>query len=224
MTNTSNALNPENIEGEGPLLEGVYGTYTITNTDRIEVQRYRLAVLFCGIAFLAGILHWLFIGPTWAWLWLISMTVSLGLALQWIHIYLRALHQTLQAFWAVGTIGLLILSLNLGPENILSNLVDEPIWTIAIGPLFAALTGLGFKEFFCFRRPEAIGLTLLVPIALLGHLMGILNGTTVLAFLSLSATLLLVLALRKFGMDAGADVGDKSVFEYLERQSAAKTQ
>ena len=30
--------------------------------------------------------------------------------------------------------------------------------------------------------------------------------------------LLLILALRKFGMDASSDIGDKSVFEYLKQQ------
>ena len=33
-----------------------------------------------------------------------------------------------------------------------------------------------------------------------------------------AALLLLVLSMRKFGMDAAADVGDKSVFAYLDAQ------
>jgi uncharacterized integral membrane protein len=79
---------------------------------------------------------------------------------------------------------------------------------------------VGFKEFFCFGRPEAIGLTLLIPIALLGHLSGLMGGEVVMALLASAALLLLVLALRKFGMDAAADVGDKSVFTYLSNQQA----
>ena len=110
--------------------------------------------------------------------------------------------------------------LNLGATNLLSSLASDSIWTLAIGPLFAALTGLGFKEFFCFGRPEAIGLTLLIPIALLGHLSGLMSGSIVMGLLGSAALLLLVLALRKFGMDAAADVGDKSVFAYLSNQQA----
>ena len=42
-----------------------------------------------------------------------------------------------------------------------------------------------------------------------------------LAFLiSLSAILLLILGARKFGMDPAADIGDKSVFEFLKRAKA----
>ena len=96
-------------------------------------------------------------------------------------------------------------------------------WILAIGPLFAALAGIGFKEFFCFQRPEAIGLTLLLPAALLGHLVGLINGPPCLARLCSAALLLVLLALRKFGMDAAADVGDKSVFAYLDGQLPAGT-
>merc|ERR1712185_817972 len=108
-----------------------------------------------------GVLHWWALGGSWAWLWLLPLAAGIGLALKWIHIYLRPLHRALQLFWMLG-----------------------------VGPLFAALAGIGFKEFFCFQRPEAIGLTLL----------------------AVAAALLVVLALRKFGMEAAADVGDKTVF------------
>ena len=36
-----------------PQLEGVYGTYTITDNDRREVQRYRMALLISGLSFSA---------------------------------------------------------------------------------------------------------------------------------------------------------------------------
>ena len=92
-----------------------------------------------------------------------------------------------------------------------------------MGPLFAAMAGIGFKEFFCFQRPEAIGLTLLLPLGLLGRLLGLLNLSTAMTLLSAAALLLVLLALRKFGMEAAADVGDKSVFAYLDGQLPAGT-
>ena len=116
---------------------------------------------------------------------------------------------------------LLVLS---GPSQALATLQGQPLWILAIGPLFAALAGIGFKEFFCFRRPEAIGLTLLLPIALLGRLSGLLDPGVCLGLLTSAALLLVVLALRKFGIPAAADVGDKSVFAYLEQQRAAGAQ
>ena len=85
------------------------------------------------------------------------------------------------------------------------------------------MAGIGFKEFFCFQRLEAIGLTLLLPVALLGQLVGLINPHVCLALMAVAAALLVVLALRKFGMDAAADVGDKSVFAYLDGQLSTRT-
>ncbi len=217
----------ENNEGtkslKEPEFDGVYGRYRITLSDQAEVKRYRISVLICGISFSAGLLHWLTIGPSFTWLWLLVMTISLGLALQWIHIYLRLLHNALKLFWALGVLGIIIIMLNVGTEFILPSIAKEPKWTLLIGPLFASLSGLGFKEFFCFQRPEAIGLTLLIPIALLGHLSGILSGEIVLLLIGISSILLIILAIRKFGMDTASDIGDKSVFNYLERNRTTKS-
>ena len=206
-----------------PCFEGVYGSYTITAADREEVRRYRIALLVAGLAMSLGLLHWWRFGGTWAWIWVVPMATALGLALQWIHIYLRPLHRTLQLFWLLGCLGWSGLLLSAGPSTALLTLQDQPLWILAIGPLFAAMAGIGFKEFFCFQRPEAIGLTLLLPAALLGHLMGVINGPLCLALLECAALLLVLLALRKFGMDAAADVGDKSVFAYLDGQLPAGT-
>tara|TARA_A100001037_G_C15030919_1_gene580871 strand:- start:28 stop:702 length:675 start_codon:yes stop_codon:yes gene_type:complete len=214
--------NPQNEEFEELELQGIYGNYKITATDHLEVKRYRTSVLCCGLAFCIGIIHWLLIGPTWAWIWLLATAIALGLALKWIHIYLKPLHRTLQLLWGLGCIGIGILLIKLGSQNLLSTIASNQISILAIGPLFAAMTGLGFKEFFCFRRPEAIGITLLIPISLLGHLSGLINGTTAMVLLSLSAFLLFILGIRKFGMDPAADIGDKSVFTFLENQKLAK--
>jgi len=207
-----------------PQFEGMYGTYTITEHDRREVQRYRIALLVSGVSFSAGLLQWWQIGSEWAWLWMLPLAAGLGSALQWIHIYLRPLHRALQLFWLLGCLGWGVLLVLSGPSQALATLQGQPLWILAIGPLFAALAGIGFKEFFCFRRPEAIGLTLLLPIALLGRLSGLLDPGFCLGLLTSAALLLVVLALRKFGIPAAADVGDKSVFAYLEQQRAAGAQ
>ena len=61
-------------------------------------------------------------------------------------------------------------------------------------------------------------MTLLLPLAMLGALSGLLPEAASGTLLGLEAGLLLVLTLRKFPMPAAADVGDKSVFTYLEQQ------
>ena len=207
----------------GPQFEGVYGPYTITSIDRLEVQRYRISLLVAGLAMTAGLVHWWQFGDRWAWVWLVPLMAGLGLALHWIHIYLRPLHNALRLFWLTGCLGWGLLLMQAGPNEALTTLVEQPLWILAIGPLFAALAGIGFKEFFCFQRPEAIGLTLLLPIALLGRLVGIISTSLCAAFLLIAGLLMVLLALRKFGMEAAADVGDKSVFAYLDSQRPAST-
>ena len=204
-----------------PTFEGVYGSYTITAADRDEVRRYRIALLVAGLAMSLGLLHWWQLGGSWAWIWVMPLAAALGLALQWIHIYLRPLHRALQLFWLLGCLGWAGLLLSAGPTEALSTLREQPLWILAVGPLFAAMAGIGFKEFFCFRRVEAIGLTLLLPIALLGRLLQWIDAATSLGMLLIAAGLFVVLALRKFGTEAAADVGDKSVFAYLDGQVSA---
>jgi uncharacterized integral membrane protein len=206
-----------------PIYEGVYGPFTITAHDRREVLGYRLALLTVALAQVALLAQWHWLGGAWIWTWLLPLGVSLGLALRWIHIYLRPLHRALQLMWLLGCLGFGTLALQVGPGAMAETLVINGSWIWAVGPFFAALAGIGFKEFFCFRRPEAIGVTLLLPMALLGRLSGLISAEACGLLLALEAGLLLLLCLRKFPMPAAADVGDKSVFAYLEdrRSSAA---
>jgi uncharacterized integral membrane protein len=236
---TSNSLEPgAGAPNADPVFEGYFGPFTVTAADRREVLHYRLALLAVavgqlGLVLQAGVLGagspgsgllgsgsassavlgWL---PLWPWL--LPMLAGLGLALRWIHIYLIPLHRALQLLWLLGCLGFGALALQAGPNGMALAVLQDSRWIWAIGPFFAALAGVGFKEFFCFRRPEAIGVTLLLPIALLGHLSGLLPPAACGALLALQALLLLVLCLRKFPMPAAADIGDKSVFVHLQQQ------
>ena len=214
---TTSAMGTPPAMGD-PVFEGVYGPFSITGQDRREVLGYRLALLTTAIAQAALLAQWHWVGPDTLWPWLLPMAAGLGLALRWIHIYLRPLHRALQLFWLAGCVGFAALAWASGPGAMATSLAANGRWIWAIGPFFAALAGIGFKEFFCFRRPEAIGVTLLLPLALLGHLSGLLDASACGSLLAIEAVLLVVLTLRKFPMEAAADVGDKSVFAYLEGQ------
>jgi uncharacterized integral membrane protein len=87
-----------------------------------------------------------------------------------------------------------------------------------VGFTFAALTGIYFKEAFCFNRFETKFLTPLVPFLLLGHLFHFVPDywkAILLAFWALNFT---IFALRKLFQPIPDDIGDKSVFDYLKQQ------
>ena len=203
-------------------IKGVYGDFIVTSNDKKEVLFYRLSILFCGLFFSTGIAQWFTNGSHQIWIWLLGMSISMGLSLKWIHIYLRPLHQTLTIFWILGCFGLVMLAYHFGLTNIIYGLKENPKSILLIGPLFASLTGIGFKEFFCFRRIEAIGITIFIPIALIGYLTELSNERFTFAMLMVSSLLLLVLGIRKFNLPMEADIGDKSVFDFLESQRKLK--
>ena len=204
-------------------IKGVYGDFIVTSNDKKEVLFYRLSILFCGLLFAIGIAQWFTSGSHQIWIWLIGMSISIGLSLKWIHIYLRPLHKILTIFWFLGCVGFVILAYHFGLTNIINGLRENPKSILLIGPLFASLTGIGFKEFFCFRRIEAIGITIFIPIALIGYLTELANEKFTFVMLVVSSLLLLLMGIRKFNLPAEADVGDKSVFDFLESQRKLKT-
>ena len=204
-------------------IKGIYGDFIVTSKDKKEVFFYRLSILSCGLFFSLGLFQWFNYGSSQVWIFFIGLAISLGLSLKWIHIYLRPLHQALIIFWALGCIGLGIVEYHFGLTNFICGFKENPNYVFLVGPLFVSLTGVGFKEFFCFRRIEAIGITIFIPIALMGHLTQLTNENFTFALLVLSSLLLLVLGIRKFDLPAEADIGDKSVFDFLESQRKPNT-
>lgn len=74
---------------------------------------------------------------------------ALGLSLVLIHIYVTEIKRTLQALWLLGVVGSLATYTALAQpagENLVQYVIDNPTAIWFIGPLFAALTGLVFKE------------------------------------------------------------------------------
>jgi len=199
-------------------IKGVYGDFIVTSKDKKEVLFYRFSILSSALFFSVGLFQWFSNGSSQIWIYFAGLAISLGLSLKWIHIYLRPLHQALILFWAIGCIGLGIVSYHFGLTNIIYGLKENPKWLFLVGPIFVSLTGVGFKEFFCFRRIEAIGITIFIPIAFIGHLTELSTGEFTFALLALSSLLLLIMGIRKFDLPAEADIGDKSVFDFLESQ------
>ncbi len=211
-----------NAVNETPVVyTGQFGDYTITQSDRRGVVLYRAGLMTAALAFAAGTaiaLGWnqnpnlvQAISLLFTLFWL-----GLGLSLATIHIYMVPLHRLLQAFWLGGGIAALALSHGIdGP--LAQTVMEQPQVLWGIGFVFAALTGIFFKEAFCFNRLETKLLTPLVPLLLLGHLFGWLPLEVKQGLLVAWSLLFLVFALRKAIQPIVPDIGDKSVFVYLKQ-------
>ena len=80
---------------------------------------------------------------------------GLGFSLVLIHIYVTEIKRTLQALWVLGVCGSVAAEVCLAQpagESLVQYVVDNPAAVWFIGPLFAALTGLVFKEGLCYGK------------------------------------------------------------------------
>ena len=106
------------------------------------------------------------------------------------------------------------------PEPFALTVYAQPITILGVGFVFAALTGVFFKEGFCFDRLETKVLTPLVPVLLLGHLVGWLPIVVEQVLLATWAIFFVIFAVRKVIQPIPPDIGDKSVFEHLKKQQS----
>ncbi|MEJ6480040.1 DUF2301 domain-containing membrane protein [Nostoc punctiforme UO1] len=205
--------------------QGQFGEFTITQSDRTGVMIYRAGLMVAAVSFAIGSALILFnnnptvvtaLTPLYA-----CFSIALGVSLFTIHIYMASLHRMLQIFWALGSMASVILAIS-STQPLALTVYNQPLTLFGVGFIFVALTGIYFKEAFCFNRLETKVLTLIVPLLLLGHLVGILPTQGESVLLGIWATLFLVFALRKTVQAIPADIGDKSVFTYLKEQRLAK--
>jgi len=225
QSSQSKPLDPKISNPE--IYEGQFGSFTITPSDRKSVVVYRASLCAAVFCFLVGACLALTnpqssavqISLTYLY-W--GMAIALGVSLTMIHIYMAALHRALQIFWGIGVISSLGV-VWMYPEPLVAAIYNHPMTLLGVGFLFAALTGIFFKEAFCFNRAETKLLTLLVPLLLLGHLTSLLPISIEQILLGTWALSMAVFAFRKAVQAIPPDIGDKSVFEYLkqQRQSAA---
>ncbi len=207
-------------EWVSPVYQGQFGEFTITDRDRQEVLIYRSGLVIAALSFgvATAIALWLPDLPH-HWLWLSSLYTTfylgLGVSLFTIHIYLKLLHRVLQGFWLIGGLASLAIA-HLHPDPFVLTVYQQPITILGVGFTFAALTGIYFKEAFCFNRLETKVLTPLVPALLLGHLVGIWSGAIAQTLLLIWAGFFAIFAVRKCIQPIPPDIGDKSVFAYLK--------
>ncbi|MBD1832094.1 DUF2301 domain-containing membrane protein [Cyanobacteria bacterium FACHB-472] len=208
---------------EPVVYQGQFGEFTLAGSDRTGVIIYRTGLMVAALSFALG--SWLVLGTNTAqWSLLTPLytcfCLALGVSLVTIHIYLEPLHRLLQAFWVIGAISATVLALQ-SSEPLALTVYNNPVTLFGIGFTFVSLTGIYFKEGFCFHRLETKILTPLVPVLLLGHLVGVLPVSVEQKLLGVWAVLFIVFALRKTVQEIPDDIGDKSVFAYLKQQRSA---
>lgn len=206
------------IASEPMIYQGQFGEFTITQSDRTGVIIYRTGLTIAALSFAIGSALVLrqqglqLLTPLFA-----CFSLGLGVSLLTIHIYLALLHRVLQVFWAIGSLAALALALS-SNEPLAATVYNHPAALFGVGFIFAALTGIYFKEAFCFNRLETKFLTPLVPILLMGHLLGVIPVQWERVMLAIWAILFVVFAIRKAIQQIPPDIGDKSVFTYLKAQ------
>lgn len=211
---------------ETEVYQGQFGEFTITKEDRDGVVIYRSALAVAAVCFAigTGALLWQGDNPTV----LSALTflyagfcIALGVSLVTIHIYLAPLHRALQIFWAIGCSVAVAIAIQ-SSEPLALTIYNHPVSVLGIGFTFAALTGIFFKEAFCFNRLETKLLTPLIPFLLLGHWSGGLPILWEKILLGIWAGLFLVFALRKVVQPIPPDIGDKTVFAYLQEKRSTQ--
>lgn len=212
--------------------QGIYGPWKVEQSDLVEVWTYRVAISVLAACCVGESLDVLLLGHQQGVLddnlacW--GGIVGLGVALYQIHIYVTPLKRMLQVFWGLGTAGFVYLSIFQAQASVVDFVMEHGWGVWCVGPLFAALTGVTFKEGLCYGKPEAFALTLVIPALLLLHLSGM-GSSSVESLLDVVACVLLtIFALRKYTQDVVDDIGDGSVFRFQkmsddEQQAVLRT-
>lgn len=219
--------------GTDTVYQGVYGPWTIESSDKLEVTLYRGGLVTSALSFIAAASSAFLPDDSFARA-LLQQNLdtlyavgagSLGLSLVLIHIYVAPIKRTLQILWALGLLGSLATSLNLAQpagEGLVEYVIENPVAVWFVGPLFASLTGLVFKEGLCYGKLEAAALTFVIPTLLLGHLTGLMDDKAKLGLLGVWMALFAVFASRKFTQPIKDDIGDKSIFMFNAKSEEEK--
>ncbi|CAD7703768.1 unnamed protein product [Ostreobium quekettii] len=201
--------------------QGVYGPWSIEPRDEAEVAVYRAGLSVAALCLALGTAAAL-VPEAWdahlAAAGLLNPLclaggAAMGVSLIFIHIYATPLKRFLQALWGAGVAGSVYLMLT-QPEPLPIYVAHNPGAVWLVGPFFAAVTGLAFKEGLCYGTLDAALLFFLTPAFLLGHLSGAASEGVERGLAVAMVLLCGVFAARKYSQPVKDDIGDKSVFDF----------
>ena len=142
--------------------------------------------------------------------------------------YVDPIKKFMQALYAAGlagSIGVAALASQTGDGgSVPAYVVAHPAAVWAVGPMFAALTGVAFKEGMCYGKAECAALFFVVPATLLAHLTGLANEEIEKGLLGTWCVLIAVFAARKYTQEVKDDIGDKSVFIFADLREDEKAE
>ena len=133
------------------------------------------------------------------------------------------LKRLLQALWAAGAAGGAFLAIQ-QDESVVQFVASHPYAVWLVGPLFASLSGVAFKEGLCYGKAEAALLFGATPVLMLSHLSGAVSEEGQRAMLCVFAGLFALFAARKYTQPLHEDLGDLSIFQFLAMSEAQQAE
>ena len=143
------------LPDQATVYNGAYGPWTVEDSDVREVLLYRSGLVTAAASFVAAASAAFLpegnpaAGAGAADLLYAAGASGLGLSLLLIHIYVTPIKSFLQALWAAGVLGSLgtyLVAARPLDEGLVQYVLEHPAALWFVGPTFAALTGLVFKE------------------------------------------------------------------------------
>ena len=142
---------------------------------------------------------------------LISLYISVGLSVFFIHLYIGKFKKTLIKLYILSLVSLAVL-LMAGKGDALSVVAHKNYGPLLLIPLSLCIGFITAKEAFCFKLTEGYLLALIMPLYLLLFSVRMISFEGAAYGLLLIAFMLLFFTFRKVFMPIHFDIGDKSAY------------
>lgn len=191
----------------------------LTKEDKVTVVLYRIGIVFSALI-IALASYMLFssmknqdnrVFITIFNILLISLYISVGMSVFFIHLYVSKFKRGLIKLYFV-SLACLIILFAIGRGNALGIVINKPYGPLLLIPLSLCLGFIAAKEAFCFKLTEGYLLALIMPLYLLLFSVQMISFEGAVYGLLLIAFMLLFFTFRKVFMPIHCDIGDKSAY------------